>query len=450
MKEALTARQISLQARYVLPVTSDALDNARVLIEGETIKEVTECANMSGSQHGDVRDYGNAIVVSGFINLHCHLDYSRLRYLNASESLLPWVRRLIAGARSWTPDGWRESGLYGAREAALAGTSFIVDSSYTGSAAHAIAKTGLKGLVGLELFGLNPSSAGVQFDHWQKRLRTLAESPDSALKHALAEQRVTLTCAPHAPYTVCPELWSEANQWCKDRKVKLLAHVAESDVECSWLAAGNQEMNDHLIKVMEARIEPEVRQVLSDARWLGQGRSPVGHLHHFGLLDSNLLAAHAVHVSDDDLHLLKENRVTVAHCPRSNARLKNGIAPVAKMQREGVVFGLGTDSLASCDDLDLLGEARFADGLHRVAADAPHLNAREMVSLITIEAARALGLSDSIGSIEPGKRADLAVFTFDGAGPQPSDPYELLLRGPVKLKDLYVDGRLVVFNGANC
>lgn len=208
-------------------------------------------------------------------------------------------------------------------------------------------------------------------------------------------------------------------------------------------------MNDHLIKVMEPFIEPAVRKLLADTPWLGQGRSPVQHLEHFGLLDSNLLAAHCVHVSPEDIRLLTERGVTVAHCPRSNIRLKNGIAPLKDMLDHKIKLGLGTDSLASCDDLNLLAEARFADSVHRACDPKrdPQLSAREILSLMTIEAARAIGRESSIGSIQPGKRADLAVFAVADNEPAAADAHQLLLRGQVQLKDLYVDGRRVVANG---
>ncbi len=449
MQEALTAKQLRLQARWVLPISSDALEHAGVCIKGAEIAEVSANSSSSAFAHGEVRDYGNAIIVPGFINLHTHIDYSHLRYLDAASSFLPWVRKLIAGAASWTPEQWLESSLYGARQAALGGTSFIVDSSYKGCAAQAIVQTGLKGIVGLELFGLNAACAQAKFNQWQQRFAELQATPDSLSRQALADGRLTLTIAPHAPYTVCPELWDMARQWCADKQVKLLGHLAESSTECAWLASSSQEMNDHLIKVMEPFIEPEVRKLLADMSWLGQGRSPVQHLEHFGLLDSNLLAAHCVHVSPEDMRLLTERGVTVAHCPRSNARLKNGIAPIKEMLNHKMRLGLGTDSLASCDDLDLLAEARFADSVHRACGGKKdlQLSAREILSLITIEAARAIGRESSIGSIQPGKRADLAVFAVADSEPAAADAHQLLLRGPVKLKDLYVDGRRVVANG---
>ncbi len=447
MQEALTTKQIRLKARYVLPIASDALENASVTIKGGEIAEVSKSETISHSENEDLRDYGNAIIVPGFINLHSHLDYSHLRYLDATSSLLPWVRKLIAGSASWTMDEWNESAIYGAHQAALSGTTFIVDSSFKGVAALAIAKTGLKGIVGLELFGLNKASAAAKFDNWLKRFAELEATPDTSFKQAVAEGRLTLTVAPHAPYTVCPELWKLAQNWCTDNQVKLLAHVAESGAECAWLQSNSQEMDDHLIRVMEPFIEPEVRNLLKSTSWLGQGRSPVQHLEHYELLDSNFLAAHCVHVTPEDMGLMQKRGVTVAHCARSNARLKNGVAPVKAMLDAGIKVGLATDSLASCDDLDLLAEARFADAIHRVSGDELQLQAREILALVTMHAARAIGCEDSIGSIQPGKRADLAVFTFDNNEPDARDPHELLLRGNVRLKDLYVDGRLVVANG---
>jgi 5-methylthioadenosine/S-adenosylhomocysteine deaminase len=182
------------------------------------------------------------------------------------------------------------------------------------------------------------------------------------------------------------------------------------------------------------------------------GLTPVQHLNAHGLLDRHLLAAHATRVSRADLVLLAEHASSIAHCPRSNARLGNGRAPLPLIKEVGVAVGLGTDGLASCDDLDLRNEARFALGLHRAAEPNFAFGAEEMMKAVTIDSARALSMQSQVGSIEPGKQADLAIFTCDDRqdrqlNSSDANPYRQLVHGRSRLHALLVAGKVVVQNG---
>ncbi|HEY9787195.1 MAG TPA: amidohydrolase family protein, partial [Candidatus Obscuribacterales bacterium] len=172
----------------------------------------------------------------------------------------------------------------------------------------------------------------------------------------------------------------------------------------------------------------------------------------YGLLNERLIAAHAVHADGEDLALLSAAGVKVAHCPRSNARLHNGRAPLQSLIEAGIKLGLGTDSLGSCDDLSPLSEAQFAFNLHRAAEPLCKLSCKEIVQLITTFAAQAIGWSDRIGSLEPGKLADLAVFALPPAPlseeeKQSINPYDLLICGGARLRDLVVSGEFIVSDG---
>jgi cytosine/adenosine deaminase-related metal-dependent hydrolase len=148
---------------------------------------------------------------------------------------------------------------------------------------------------------------------------------------------------------------------------------------------------------------------------------------------------------------LAQNDVPIVHCPRSNARLKNNHAPWERLRALGIKTGLGTDSLASCEDLDLLAEARFAIKAQRERNPNSTFNARNALERITIESARCLNMSQQIGSIEIGKQADLAIFRFDkhrltASSINIDDPYELLIYGDCVLAELIVNGLSVYKN----
>jgi 5-methylthioadenosine/S-adenosylhomocysteine deaminase len=164
-----------------------------------------------------------------------------------------------------------------------------------------------------------------------------------------------------------------------------------------------------------------------------------------------MLAAHVVWPSDDEIALLAARGVGVAHCPQSNMKIAAGIAPVPAMLRAGVAIGLGTDGAASNNDLDLWEEMDTAAKLHKVATgDATVVDARTALRMATIEGARALDLEDELGSLEPGKRADLIVIATDGFHQTPHfDPYSLLTYSTkaADVRMVIVDGRVVVEGG---
>lgn len=456
-----------IAARWVYPVGSPAIVDGALAIEGSTIRAVgARDAILSEFKDFDFFDYGNAIIMPGLVNLHSHLDYSALCHLNSEEKLFDWIPLLMKSVANWAPSDFLASATYGARLAALAGTTFIVDSSYSGLSAEAIAATGLKGLVGLELFGLDKAIADPIWKSWLERLDKLTSQCSSVLKDALDKGSVTFSCSPHAPYTVSPGLWQLAKSWADSKNLPLLAHLAESEPEVAWVRDSDFLINTFLMKVSPSNKDRDTETVLKSIDWK-HGVSPVAHLEKHGLLSNKLVAAHCVHIDDADIALLKDSNVSVAHCPRSNARLRNGRAPVPRLLDSGVNVGLGTDSLASTDDLNPFAEAAFALNLHRAVEPECRLSSADLIEMMTISAARAIGLAHKIGSLEAGKAADVAVFkvaprsAFALEPPSPAceaedldpqfvestNPADLLVRFPRRIEDVFVDGMRVVERG---
>lgn len=444
--------KLCLAARWAIPVVGEPIYDAVVVINGEIIEGVYSRAQFNSVYDSKdierAEDYKEAVIMPGLINMHSHLDYSALRAFATDLPFFQWIEALVRRSRDWPPDRWFQSALYGARLAAFTGTSTIVDSTYSGQAARALAQVGLRGVVGLELFGLSDSQADASWNVWLKRFEEVSESSDEDLRRAIESQLITLTVSPHAPYTVCPSLWLKAAAWAKKFNLPVLAHVSESELECQWLARGEEE---EVSKFLAFSMREDIHSEKLKPRWAGRGLSPVKHLKNYGLLNEYLIAAHLVHVDDDDLAILVENQVKMAHCPRSNARLGNGLAPLSKMIDRGLQFGLGTDSLASTDDLNMIAESQFALNAHKLN-EGTDIPARKFVEAMTIEAARALKMEHKIGSLQAGKRADIAVFALPPAPLSETDrealsPYNLLLSGGARLRDLLVDGEFVVAEG---
>lgn len=431
-------------ARWILPVSEEARENACLALDGEKIlavvsREEFETLNPDPDRQR-TRDLKDSIVLPGLMNLHTHLDYSNLKHLDNYSDFFNWIRKLIGNSWQWNSQQWLDSALHGARDIMLSGTSMIADASYSGAAARAVACSGLRGLVGLEIFGINEDEADNTFDLWLRKYKQFKHEADPELKAALDSKRLQITIAPHTPYSVCPALLRKALQWTKEKKLPLLIHIAESQAECRWIAQSDQDLDKFIEEAFKTRA-PELP-------WKGLGQSPVQHLDNYGLLDSNILAAHVVQVNEADIETLARHKVSAVHCPRSNSRLRNGVSPFSKLAAAGIRMSLGTDSAASTDSLNILDEARFAWDLHRAIDPEFSLRAQEAIYYLTLGAAKALAMDAEIGSLEAGKKADFAIFSIaDQPDLAKSRPHECLIYGGAILKELVVNGLKLVDNG---
>lgn len=436
---------LALRARWVLPVSGAPIEDGLVVIEKGKIAHVGPFRSGEGAGGWlALRHFPDGIVCPGLINLHSHLDYSHLRTFDTQSSLLAWIRGLATRAFQWSQAEWLDSALSGAREMALSGISCVADSSFSGQAAHAIAAVGLRGVVGLELFGVNADDASSIWQSWQQRFAAWTGDCSERTQQALQAGRLILTVSPHAPYTVAPPLWRLASDWASAKGLPVLAHVSESEAECRFIGSDDEELCAFLVEMVPGGVKGGTGSL----RWRGQGLTPVEHLDRHGLLNSLTLAAHAVQLRADDIETLRARGVSVAHCPRSNARLRCGIAPFPDMVDCGLVCGLGTDSAASTDSLDILAEARFAMGLHRAVRPDWNFTAEQALWHVTLGAAAALNMQSITGSIEPGKQADIAVFSVNRpAAYSWGNPYDLVVYGSAALDTLIVDGRIVVEEG---
>jgi cytosine/adenosine deaminase-related metal-dependent hydrolase len=350
-----------------------------VAVEGERIVAVGPAAELEGER----RRFDAAVIVPAFVNAHTHLEYAVYAGFGDTLSFAPWIALHIQRkARLLDGDAVAIARL-GAAECLRSGIGTIADASFTGAAAPACEALGLRALVALEVFGSDPEAALVRFED-------LRESISASLS-----ERVRVGVSPHAPYSVSADVYAA----CAELGLPVVTHLAESEAEQEWLLHGTGLMAD-------APGVPVAPAGQTGIRLLAGRR----------LLRRDVLAAHCVHVESDEIALLAEHDVAVAHCPRSNAVLGCGAAPLAEMRAAGVRVGLGTDSPASTPSFDLFEEMRTALYTARVRerrADA--LTANAALELATLGAARALGLDAETGSLAPGKRADLAVVSLAGS-----------------------------------
>ncbi|MBU4036837.1 MAG: amidohydrolase family protein, partial [Proteobacteria bacterium] len=231
---------------------------------------------------------------------------------------------------------------------------------------------------------------------------------------------IKIAVEPHSTYLCVPELLKKASLLAKKNELLLVIHVSETKNELSQIAER-------------------------------YGLTPVGFLEDIGVLSSNLLACHCVHLTDDDIFLLKKYDVKVAHNPESNMKLASGIAPVPKLLKQGICTGIGTDGCASNNNLDIFHEMSMAAKLGKVSTlDPTVMNSKSVLKMATIDGAKALGISDITGSIEVGKKADIIIIDTRKAHLTPMfNPVSDLVY-TARASDVatsIINGRIVMENG---
>ncbi len=376
-----------------------------------------------------VTDLGGDLLMPGLVDAHCHLEWSLLGGLLPPAPFAPWLGRMLAVRERMTPEAHRAAARFGALQALRHGTTTLADLGPTGTGAAALTESGQRGIVHLEAFG---RQAGREATEAAALVSArLAELDDAC------GPRVRAGVAPHAPYTVGPAFWRALRRRPDLRARSWATHVAESQAELDAIRDGSGALGDLFAG---AGLVPG-RWPAADGDEQAEGVVP--RMDVAGALTEGLVAAHCVELRPGDAAVLADRGVAAAHCPRSNAHLRCGRAPVEELRAAGAVVALGTDSPASGGDFDLRAEARAC----RVAHAAVHdVGDRDLLRMITTEAARALGMGDEVGALAPGLRADLialAPATHDDAVP----PESVALDPATTVHMVAVEGRELVLGG---
>ena len=394
-----------VSADWVAPVDGPPIEDGAVAMENGRIVAVGPAEQIGAGERFDA-----AAIVPGFVNAHSHLEYAVYAGFGDGLPFGPWLGVHMERKQRIGADDFEAIARLGAATSLASGITTTADSSFTGAAANACADLGLRAIVYLEVFG-GPEDIAGRFD--VNRARVAA---------AFCE-RVRLGISPHAPYTASAALYDAAFAL----GIPVATHLAESDAEQEWLWEGTGPLTQYA-----GSLPPPL------------GETGARALARRGLLGRSLIAAHCVKLDDEEIELLARHDVAVAHCPRSNAVLGCGIAPLAELRAAGIRAGLGTDSPASAASFDMFEEMRAALYAARARAERPDaLSAAEALELATLGSARALGLENEIGSLAPGKRADLAVVSLSGSPYLPwEDPTAAVVFGgsPERVLLTLVDG----------
>ena len=377
-----------VRARWLLPIADRPLLNGWVAVDrGRVVAAGRAGAGLPLAGDAPLVDLGPFAVLPALVNAHAHLELSWLRGLVPPASrFTEWVPAMLQ-RRTHPPEAGEAAGAIerAIDELQASGTGLVGDISNSLATVGPLRGSRLEGVVFHEL------------------LRLASDAADDVLEAALRAQaacgtsgRFPVSLAAHAPYSVSPRLF-QGIRGAQSRTPFLPSsvHLAESEEECELLrTAGGP---------WRALLE---RLNAWDDTWVAPEGTPVEYLDRMGVLDSRLLAAHAVHCTDDDLRRLRRRGVTVVTCPRSNVFVGVGDPPVARFYASGVRVAVGTDSLASNVDLNLFAE------LARMRHLAPAVPPGALLDSATKAGAAALGLSDRYGTIEPGRAAALVAVAL--------------------------------------
>lgn len=396
------------------PGLGDAVPHGKTTISAGRLAEVN--APIDGAPlSGEIIDCAHCLIMPGLINCHTHAAMSLLRGVADDMPLEKWLHDYIfpSEGKHADPDFVRLGTMLSCLEMALGGiTTFADGYFFMEEAAAAAIEVGLRAVVAQGVLDV-PAPDARTAGSWKKRSE---EFLFSCPKDPLVSP--ALFC--HSPYLCGPDTFQEAARLAHEHGALLFAHVCET----------RREVDD------------------ITARY---GRSPVEHLENLGVLGPSFVAAHVIHVSEKEMDLLAGSGTKVVHCPESNMKLASGASPVGELIKRGIAVGIGTDGPASNNNLDLFEEMRSAALMAKlVTGDPESLSARTVLRMACLDAAKALGMEDQIGSLEQGKSADAIVIDLDQ--PHLTPIYDVAshlvyaARGS-DVRDVLVNGRVIVRKG---
>lgn len=408
------AADLILYGEWVVPISSEPIRNGGVVVRDGEIVAVGARDEIAGSwTASETIDARHAAILPGFVNAHTHAPMTLFRGIADDLPLMEWLQDYIfpAEAENVDEDFVRAGTRLAAAEMIRGGTTTFADMYYFESiVAEEAARAGLRGVLGETLLDFPAPDNKT----WEDGLAYVRDFAAKWKGHPL----ITPAIAPHAPYTVSPEHLRDVRALADELDIPILIHLAETADETS--------------QVVER-----------------YGARPVAHLEKLGFLGDDVLAAHGIWLEDDEIDLLRRRGVGTVHNPESNMMLASGVARVTEMLRAGLDLGLGTDGPAgSNNNLDMIEEMASAARLQKISRNDPAaLSAEQVLWMATLGGARALDLDEMVGSIEPGKRADLIAIDLSEARHRPVYSVESAIVYAANGSDVtttIVDGRVLM------
>lgn len=398
----------------IVPVTGkdNIIPGGEIRIEGNQIVYVGPGSDVPEDwEKAETIDASGKVVMPGFVNSHTHAAMTLLRSYADDLPLMEWLsERIWPLEDKLTAEDVYWGTLLCNIEMIKSGTTCFADMYFfMDDTARAVEESGIRASLARGMIGVAPT-AQLALDE----TKAFIEKWNGG-----ASGRITTMVGPHAPYTCPPEYLEKVIALAKEYNVGAHIHIAETRTEVD-----------------------DIRKQY--------GKTPVEHLNDLGLLDLHVLGAHCVHLTQDDIKIIKEKNVYVAHNPESNMKLASGIAPVPQLLAEGVTVALGTDGAASNNNLDMLEEMRSAALLHKVSSmDPTAIPSYQALEMATKNGALALGLKD-VGVLEPGYKADIILIDFEKPHLYPKNDvyaHTVYAAQSSDITDVIIDGRVVMRDG---
>lgn len=348
----------------------EPVENVEVAIEKDKIKYIGEVPEDFYAEK--VIDARESLVMPGLIDGHTHIAMSLFRNYADDLPLMEWLKtRIWPLEEKLTAQDVYWGSMLGVAELIRSGVTCFSDMYFfMEETAKAVEEAGIRAVLARGLVG-GDNDDGRRFEETRKLYKSW---------HNGAGGRIKVMVGPHAPYTCSPGYLRKVVELARELNVGIHIHIAES--------------------------ADEVEESLKN-----YGKSPVRHIYDLGLFDIPTVAAHCVHLSDEDIEILAENKVSVVNNPTSNLKLASGFAPVEKMIKKGINVALGTDGPSSNNNLNMFEEINLAAIINKsVDHDATSIPAITAIKMATVNGAKALGLEKEIASIEVGKKADLIII----------------------------------------
>ncbi|MEQ1662226.1 MAG: TRZ/ATZ family hydrolase [Thiobacillus sp.] len=410
------AADFLLLPQWIVPVETTGVltDHAVVVKDGAILDLLPADVAQARYEARQTLSLPGQVLIPGLINLHCHAAMSLLRGYADDLPLMTWLNeRIWPAEKQHVSDAFvRDGTLLAAAEMLAGGVTTCNDMYFFPQAAgEAFLQAGMRAALGMIVLEFPSAYASDADGYLAKGLATRDTLKDEPL--------LSFAFAPHAPYTLSDATFSRVNTLAEQLGLPIHTHIHET----------RDEITDSLKQ---------------------HGVRPLERLARLGLLGPNFIGVHAVHVDAAEIDLLAGHGCHIAHCPSSNLKLASGLAPVAELLDAGVNLGFGSDGAASNNRLDVFAEMRLAALLTKGASgNAAMLPAATALKAATLDAARALNLDDRIGSIAPGKRADLVAVDLSGVSCQPVfDPVSQLVysAGREQVSHVWVDGKQKMSN----
>lgn len=405
--------KISIAADYIVTMNEnlDIIKNGVVNIENDRITYVGSNFSEFDKNADITLNRKKMILLPGLINSHTHLAISTLRGLAENKSLIEWLEKELAPYQwAMTFEDQVVADYLGCCELINSGVTCVADFFGFSHIAPVIEKLGLRGVLNF-----------VVMDRWFDNVNYQEFNKRDVINHIKAynnsaDGKISCFIGPHAPYSCSFELMQAVAEVASELKIGITTHVAEAKEEIEWVKKN-------------------------------YGCTPIKLLDSAGLLTSGTLAVHCVHLNKEDLTLLSANKVKVAHCPISNAKLGVGIAPIREMLDNDIIISIGTDSVVSNNNFDLFAEMKFASLAQNIRKNnSGVIKPIELLKAVTIDGAKVLNLEKLIGSIEVGKKADLIMLNYGKSHLAPLNNIYTDLVYSAKASDVevvIVDGKII-------